>query len=493
MVGTSLKSKVFSGLLWKCSGTIGLKVIRFFISIVLARLLAPEDFGVIAIVAFFISLGEVFIDSGFNDAIIQKKDLTLEDCNSVYWFNIFLACCIYIVFFILAPFVSRFYHTDRLKSIFRVIALSPIIGSISLVPRSLLLKRMEFKKNAAILWCSLLAGGSIAIIGAFLGLGAWALVLEFLTGNIVKCTLCLIAIKWRLSFSFEFNRVVQLFQFGWKMLLRNLLYITQTNLNTLFFGRIGSLEQTAYYARGHAYPNLLSTTLDGAFDEVLFSAMSSVQDAPERLSTLRYRGFQISTFASFPALFLLAFVAPEVISFMLTDKWLPCVPFLRIVCIEAFLLNSLCILRQSFNSIGRSDIPLKIQIYLFSCNFIVLIGCTIFNHFCTIRKLTLAEIVLTAVILNYTVLIPLFHYSKKLFFYTFFQYIKDIGHNFIGGLLTLIICLCLWEYLHLNSLLFTLILKSVNFFVIYILFSILSHAPAVIFLQQEIKIKYKHH
>ena len=160
MGNASLKSKVFSGLLWKCSGAVGLKVIRFVLAIVLARLLAPEDFGVIAIVSVFTSLGDVFIDSGFNDAIIQKKDLSPKDCHSVYWFNIFLACCIYAVFFCIAPLISSFYHAERLKNIFRVIALSPIIGAIALVPRSLLLKRMEFKKVAAILWVALLSGGA---------------------------------------------------------------------------------------------------------------------------------------------------------------------------------------------------------------------------------------------------------------------------------------------------------------------------------------------
>ena len=334
--------------------------------------------------------------------------------------------------------------------------------------------------------------GGLAIVGAFLGMGVWALVLEFLVGNLVRSTLCLVTVRWRPAISFEFTRVWQLFQFGWKMLLRNLLNIAQTNLNTLFFGRISSLEQTAYYARGHAYPNLLSSTMDGAFDQVLFSAMSSVQDEPERLATLRHRGFQLSTFASFPALFLLGFAAPEIISFMLTDKWLPCVPFLRIVCFEAFLLNSLCILRQSFNSIGRSDISLKIQIYLFSCNFIALIGCTVFNHFCTSWKLPLSGIVLVVVILNYTVLVPLFHYSKKLFSYAFFEYIKDIGHNLFGGLLALVICLGIWRQLHFSSLLVGIVLKAVSYFFFYLVFAVLGHAPAATFLRKEIMARWRH-
>lgn len=486
-MNVSLKNKIVSGLIWRGGGAIGIKILRFIISIILARLLLPKDFGLIAIATIFINLGEILIDGGFCDALIQRKKLTYEESNSVYWFNIFLAILLYIIIYFFAPIFSSFYNEPQLTNILRIIAISPFIGSLTLVPRALIFRYMEFKKLAIITWVSLFVGGFAAIILAYTGFGIWALVAEFIISNIIKGIMTVFVVHWKPIFIFKYNGVKELFNFGYKMLFRNILYILQTNLNTLFFGKISTMEQTAYYARGYSYPNLLSNTIDGTFDQVIFSAMSSVQDNPQKLALIREKGIQLSTFLSFPCFCLLAIISKELIPLMLTSKWEPCIPFLQLTCCDALLLNLLCIMRQCFNSIGRSDITLRLRLYLFSCNGLALICYTLYHYIFSSQYLSLYKIIIIIIVLNYSVIFLIFKYSRELLGYSFIMYYSDIKHNFWSACIAMIFCCFIIQKFSYQTQ-YMLIFKIFSFSICYIILSLSFHSPAIHILIDE----YKH-
>ncbi len=357
------KKTIISSLFWKFMERSGTQGIQLVIQIVLARLLLPTDFGTIAIVMVFISLAQVFVQSSFNTALIQKKEVDKEDFSSVLFISLMLSSLLYLIIFISAPIISRFYRDAILVPVLRVLALTVFFGAFNSIQNALVARNMMFKK---LFYSSLGAGlisGFIGIIVAYYGGGIWALVAQQLVNQIIITVIMWFTIKWRPALMFSFKKIRSLFSFGWKILVSSLLNQLYMEIRTLIIGRIYTSSTLGYYNRGQLFPKVLVTNMDGSIQSVMLSALSANQDNREKVKGLMRRAIVSSSFIIFPMMIGMAMVAEPLVKIVLTDKWLESVPFLQIFCISYALTPIHTANLQAINAMGRSDIYLKLEIF----------------------------------------------------------------------------------------------------------------------------------
>ena len=336
--------------------------IGFVVSVVLARRLLPEEFGVIAIMMVFITLSQVFIDSGFSTALIQKKDIDDSDCSSVFYINILTGAILYVLLFIAAPLIAQFYENDQLDVYLRVFSLLLIIRSLSLVQQSLLRRRMLFHLCFRITWVALILSGIVGIVMAYSGYGVWALICQQLSMALATVIMQWLLVKWRPKLLFSLEKTKQLFHFGWKLLCSSFLDSIYNEFYSLVFGKISDLKTLSFYDRGKQYPQLTMNIITSSIGTVLLSAFSINQNNPQVLAKMTKQSIKNSMFLVTPALALLFVFADSLVSAILTDKWLPCVIFIRLCCFINFFKPINIINLQVIISCGRSDMYLKLEI-----------------------------------------------------------------------------------------------------------------------------------
>ncbi len=368
----SLKEKSITGFLWRFMQNAGSQVINFVVSIVLARILAPEDYGLIAMITVFTNIAMVFINVGFSSTIIQKKELSEMDINTVFYTGLMTATIIYVILFLGAPFIADFYHEEKLSALLRVESLMVLFGGLYSVHHALIIRRLEFKKSFVISFIGVITHGIVGIVLALLGFGPWALVLSTIANFFVCCILNWIVVKWRPGLMFSKESAKYIFSFSGKVLGSELLNSVFNNIRSLIIGRQYSSQDLAYYNRGYQFPTLVMNQVDGATTTVLFSALSKYQSDWENrgLSALR-RAMKTSLYICAPLLFGLSAVAEPMIAIILTEKWLPCVEYVRLVSMMC-LFWPLSAQRHALNSLGRSDISLKLNMLTKIITIIVL-------------------------------------------------------------------------------------------------------------------------
>ena len=353
------KSKIVSSLVWKLLERGGTQGIQLIIQIVLARLLLPEDFGTIAIVLVFINFARVFVDSGLNTALIQKKKADELDFSSVFYASLVIAVFLYIVIFFSAPFIAGYFEDSDLVQILRVLSLSLIIGAVNSIQDAFVSRNMMFKKLFYSSLGAVLVSGTIGIVAAYAGLGVWALVIQNILSQVTTTIILWFTIKWRPILKFSFERIKTLFSFGSKLLASSLLYTLYVDFRTLIIGKMYTSSSLGYYNRGQQIPSALVGSLNGSIQAVLFPTMSTLQDDKDGLKRAIRRSVKTSTFLIFPMMFGLAAVSEPVVKILLGTKWLPAVPFLQIFCLY-YAFNPVHSAKQeAIKAIGRSDILLK--------------------------------------------------------------------------------------------------------------------------------------
>ena len=358
----SLKHKILSGVFWQGLCNIGSKGLNFVFSIILARLLAPEDFGSVAILMIFIAIAEVFVDSGFSRALIQKKDADGIDCSSVFYINILVAVVLYLGFFAAAPWIAEFYRDPKLTSCLRWLALGTVIHSLSLVQGALLTKRMLFHLNFRIAFFALLISGLLGISMAYCGFGVWSLIAQQLTNAAITAVLLWLLVKWRPQLSFVWERVKTLFRFGSKLLATSLLDTVFNNLFGMIVGRLFDLPTLAYYDRGRHIPAVGMNIINSTIGSVIFPAFAEVQDDQARMRQMARKSLKVTMFFVIPAMGLLAVLARPLVIVLLTEKWLPCVIFLQLSCLIFVVWPLHTLNLQVIMACGRSDTMLVLEI-----------------------------------------------------------------------------------------------------------------------------------
>jgi len=416
------KNKVISSLIWKFLERGGVQGIQFVLSIVLARLVTPEDYGVIAILLVFIQIATVFIQSGFNTALIQKKDSDDLDFSSIFYLSFFVAGILYVLLFFVSPFVAKFYQSDLLTKLLRVISLTLFFGAINSVQNAYVSKTMQFRRFFFSSMGAVIGSGIVGIIIAYKGFGVWALVFQQLVRDFLICIILWFTVKWRPKFMFSFSRVKSLFSFGWKLLVSGLLDTIFRNIYNLIVGRIYNKETLGFFNRGQQFPQVIATNLDGSIQSVMLPTLSSHNDDVSEVKRITRRSISMSAFLLMPCMFGLAAVAEPLVKVLLTDKWLSCVPFLQLACISYAIYPIHTANLTGINALGRSDVFLKLEIIkkiITILNILITIPLGIY-------AMAIGQVI-SAFISSFINAWP----NKKLMNYTYFEQWKDLMPSFL--------------------------------------------------------------
>lgn len=366
-------NRITKGLFWKLLERFGVQGIQFVLQIVLARILSPEHYGILSMMIIFTTLANVFVQSGFNTALIQNKDVTEEDYSSVFWLSLGIAAVLYGVIFLAAPAIGAFYRMPDLAAPLRALALTLFPGALNSVQLAKLSREMDFKKVFYGNISGIILAGIAGIVIALLGGGLWALVVQNLLNITVACAVMLFSAKWHPRMVFNLSRVAKLFRFGWKLLVASLLDTLQQNLNSLVIGKKYNSSTLAYFNRGAQFPQFVMNAILGAMQGVLLPAMSEKQDDRQQVKSLMKNAVTISSYIIFPMMAGLAAVSTPLIRLLLTEKWLPAVPYMQINCFAfAFYSVHVCNL-QAINAMGRSDLFLKLEIIKKLYSFLLLV------------------------------------------------------------------------------------------------------------------------
>lgn len=357
-----LRQKTKSGLLWSSVERFSNQGIQFLFSIVLARLLTPEDYGIVAMVVIFFAIAQTFVDSGFSSAIVRKKDRTESDLSTCFYFNIFVGLGFYILLFLCSPFIADFYDQPILSPIVKISGLTVLINSLCIVQQAQFTIRIDFKTQAKITLTSTVISGILGILLAYLGYGVWALVWQGVTGSFVRMILFWILSKWRPRESFSKDSFHYLFGYGSKLLASGLLDTTYNNIYPIVIGKFYSPAQLGNFSRAQGWASLPSSNITGVLQRVTFPVLTEIQVDDERLATSYRKLLRMSAFVVFPLMMLLAAVASPLVRVVITAKWDACVPYLQIICFAMMWYPIHAINLNLLQVKGRSDLFLRLEI-----------------------------------------------------------------------------------------------------------------------------------
>ena len=353
---------ILSGFLWRFAERTGAQGVTFIVSILLARILAPEVYGTIALVTVFTSIMNAFVDSGFGSALIQKKDADDLDFSSVFYFNVFICCTLYVLMFFAAPLIANFYNNSTITPIIRTLSLTLIISGVKNIQHSYVAKTMQFKRFFFATLGGTIGAAIIGIYMAYRGYGVWALVAQHLLNIAVDTIILWITVKWRPKKMFSWGRLKGLFSYGWKLLASGLLDKIYGELRQLIIGKLYTTADLAFYNKGDSFPNMIIANVNSSIDSVLLPTMSAEQDNRNRVRDMTRRAIKTSTYVMMPLMMGLAVCAEPMIRILLTEKWLPCVFFLRVFCFTYAFHPIHTANLNAIKAMGRSDLFLKLEI-----------------------------------------------------------------------------------------------------------------------------------
>ena len=454
------KSIIISSLIWKLMERTGVQGVQFIVQIILARILSPDDYGIISLITIFIALATVFVQSGFNTALIQKKNVKEEDFSSVLYISIIAATILYFILFISAPSIARFYRIEELKSVLRVISIVLFFGAFNSIQNAIIARTMQFKKLFIVSVLSILISGIVGIILAYLGFGVWALVMQQIVNQISITVILCFVVKWKPKLVFSISRVGDLFSYGWKLLVSSLIDTLYMNLRGLVVGKVYTSQTLAFYNRGEQFPQLIVSNINGSIQSVMLPTLASEQEDRKRVKELVRRSIVTSSFLLFPLMIGLAVVGEPLIKILLTDKWLPCVPFMQIFCLTYALWPIHTANLQAINALGRSDIYLKLEI-IKKIVGITILSISIFYGVYAIALGGLVSGIISSFINSYP--------NLKLLNYSYREQIKDILPSL---LLSIIMGIVVYGILYFNmSAILTLSIQIIVGAVVYLVLS----------------------
>lgn len=470
------KIVVLSNFVWRFAERCGAQFVTFIVSIVLARLLLPEDYGQIALITVFITLMQVFVDSGLGTALIQKKDADDLDFSSVFYFNFAVCLILYAVMFMGAPFIAEFYEDASLTPIVRVISLTIVISGVKGIQQSYVSRHMLFKKFFYSTLGGTIFSAFLGIALAYLGFGVWAIVAQQLSNTTIDTLILWLTVKWRPKKMFSWKRLKKLLSFGWRMLVSSLVDTVYNNIRSLIIGKMYSSSDLAYYDQGKKFPNVIVGNINTSIDSVLLPTMASAQDDKNRVKIMTRRAIKTSTYVMAPLMMGLAFCAEPIVRLVLTDKWLPCVPFLRIFCITYMFYPIHTANLNAIKAMGRSDLFLKLEIAKKVVGMALLLSTMWFGVMAMAYSLLISS-VLGQIINSWP--------NRKLLNYGYLEQLKDI----LPGIALAVFmgcCVNLVELFHLSSLV-TLLIQIPLGALIYIVASALLHLESFEYMRDLIR------
>ena len=464
-MSNSTSKTVFSSLIWKFLERGGVQVITFVVSILIARILSPHDYGSVALLTIFIQIATVFVQSGLSTALIQKKDADETDYSSVFYYSVVLALIVYLILFFSAGLIADFYSMPELIPILRVMSITLFPGALNALQIAILSKKMQFKKQFYSSLSAAILSGVIGLVLATMHYGPWALVYQQLSYQFVICFVLFFLVKWRPRFLFSFERTKSLLSYGLRLLVARLIDTVYHNMESLIIGKRYSADTLAFCNKGKQFPMTLIDNIDGSVQSVMLPAYSAKQDDKQAIKAMLRKTVSMCTFIAFPAMITLAAMGKPLIGLVLGEKWLDAVPYLQLFCVVSMLFPLQTANLQAINAIGRSDIYLKLMtIKRVLGVFILIVSIFVYDSpFAVVIAAVVIEIV--AILVN----VPS---NIKLLDYNFKDQMKDIMPNLI---LSAIIGLASYSVLWFNlDYLIAMIVQGIIAIILYISLSIVT-------------------
>lgn len=416
---TSLKWKTITSVMWKFVEKVAAQAIHFVVSIILARLLAPEDYGIIALVSVFITICNKLVISGFATSLIQKKDADNLDFSTVFYFSCTMAVVLYIALWFVAPFIAGFYseyNEELLIQVIRVMGLNVFIIAVNSVQQAYVSRTMQFRRY----FLSTILGNTIsAAVGiglAYGGYGVWALVAQTLLAALVNGIVLWFTVKWRPQLKFSFKRFKALFSYGWKIFTASIIKVIYNDLRSLVIGKFSPTD-LAFYNKAQSFPQLIDSNVEGTIDSVLFPAISKKQASTDEMRAMLRRAIKTTSYILIPLLVGLSATSKPVILILLTEEWAPSIPLMQILSFSFVFAPMEIENLQAIKATGRSDIVLKLEIIKKVVGILLIIVAIPYGV--TAMAISAVIVAVFSAIVN---AIP----NKKLLGYTFKMQVKDI-------------------------------------------------------------------
>lgn len=360
----SLKDRTAKGLLWTGVGNFATQVINMLFGIVIARILLPDDYGMVGLLVVFTGIASALQESGLTSALINKKDCRHEDYNAVFWFSFLTSITLYIVLFCASPLIARFYHIPELTALGRIAFLSFVFSSIGIVPYAMMLKEIQSSKIAIINFTSCLIAGIGGIVMALYGMAYWGLAIQSISIYMLRGIFAWYTVKWKPSWNIRFRPIVPLWKFGVNILLTRVFETITNNILTIFLGRFFSKTAVGYYNQANKWNYMAYSSLSFMINSTAQPVFVQADDEEERSRRVLRKMLRFMAFISFPCMFGLALIAPEFIIITITDKWANAIPLLRVLCIGGAFLPLLSIFSNFILSRGKSNITLASTVCL---------------------------------------------------------------------------------------------------------------------------------
>ena len=417
----SLKKKTVKGVGWSAIDNIAGHGVTFIVSVVLARLLTPEHYGLIGIIAIFTAVCQTLINAGFTTALIRKKDATDDDYNTVFIVNLVMSLMLYAVIFLCAPFIAEFFHNEELIPLTRVSSLSMIIGALAMVQQTRLTKRIDFKSQTKITITASVSSGIIGIVMALLGFGVWALVAQTLSSQMIRTSLLWVVNRWIPSLRFSSKSFHELFGFGWKMMVSSIIDTIWKELYQVVVGRFYSPATLGQYTRAKGFSQLLSNNLTAVIQRVTYPVLSNIQDEKERMVRAYRKMIKITMFITAISTFFLGAISEPLLYCLISPKWHDAALYLPLICISASTYPLQAINLNMLQVQGRSDLFLGLEIVKKT----IAIGPLLIGAFVGIMPMLCTNVLFSiiAYFLNS-------YYSGKMIGYSSWMQIKDVAPSY---------------------------------------------------------------
>lgn len=464
----STRKIAVNGTMWVILERLSVQVCQFIIGIVLARLLAPEDYGVIGMLAIFMAIAQSILDSGFNRALIQKKDRTNVDYSTVFYFNLFVSLIIYIIFYFSASYIAEFYNTPILSDVARVVAVSVVINAFSLVQTAKLTIELNFRLQTLATLSSTILSGALGIIMAYSNYGVWSLVAQTISAALLRTIILICFSHWKPLIVFSTDSFKKLFSFGSKLLIGDVIHTIYSNMYTLVIGKAFNASDVGYYNRSNGFAMLPPSIFGQVINKVMFPVLSERQDDEISLLNAYTKMFRMPMFFFVPFMFLIAALSEPIIITLIGEKWRACIPLMQVLCI-GYIFSPLTYMNLNLLYVkGRSDISLKLDLIKKPLGLFLLFASV---------PLGLWWMCLGKAVYDFMAFVMNCYFTKKLLNYGFFNQLNDIKEIILNSTLMFIIVLS--SLALFDSLILQLTIGTIVGISIYVIVAKLYNDPVI--------------
>lgn len=371
----NLKQKTAQGLFWGILSSGGMQLLNLVIGIFLARMLTPGEYGIVGLLAIFTLIAGNLQDSGFGVALINIKHIKHNDYNSVFWFNIGVSFLLYALLFWCAPLIASFYHQPCLTALSRFVFLGFIFSALGIVPNAVLTRSLRVKEKAIVSLVSLLVSGTVAVVMAYNGFSYWSLAVQQVLYNVMICGGRYFCARWIPSLHIDFTPAMGMFKFSYKVLITMVLTSLNNNVLTVIFGRLFSTQDVGNYVQANKWSTMANQLVSNTMAQVAQPVLARINDEQERQRRVFGKMLRFTAFISFPGLFGLALVAPQLILIAIGEQWEQSIPLLQILCVSSAFLPLYTIYQNLFLSKGKSDIYMWLNLVQIVLVIAVVLAC----------------------------------------------------------------------------------------------------------------------